>query len=147
MKLVLPGALFVSLCLSAVAVTTPPRIDWPRFFSKIGATGVVYSDELKKLDGKQVILRGYAASLPAFDGGVFLNRFQHDDPHDVAESDLPFDAVAVVWDSTIEVGRVPIRPTIVGTLRLGNRTFGDNAVTITIESARPWIEPEKTDLN
>ncbi|MFA6958990.1 MAG: hypothetical protein WC538_24220 [Thermoanaerobaculia bacterium] len=135
------AALTCSICLATAADGAPPRIDWPGFFATVGATGATWAPELKKLDGKPVIVRGYAVTNPPLEGGAFLTRFQHDDPHDVEESDLPFDAVAVVWDRTIDVGSVPVRPTVVGTLRLGNRTYGGSAVMITIENARPWIDP------
>ncbi|MFA6956856.1 MAG: hypothetical protein WC538_13390 [Thermoanaerobaculia bacterium] len=138
----------ISLAILSLALSIPlsaapasPRIDWPGFFPRQSATGVTYSEELRKLEGKRVILRGYAVSLPAIDGGILLTRFQHDDPHDVQERDLPFDAVAVIWNDAVDVGPVPVRPTVVGTLRLGNTRVGDETVVVTLEAAQPWIEP------
>jgi hypothetical protein len=133
--------LALAFSISAPAEPAPPRIDWTGFFSTLSATGMTYSEGLRKLEGKRVVLRGYAAVLPAFDGGVFLTRFQHDDPHDVDERDLPFDAVAVIWDGAVDVERVPARPSVIGTLRLGNRIVGNETVALTLEAAQPWIEP------
>ncbi|MBK5259262.1 MAG: hypothetical protein JJE51_06695 [Thermoanaerobaculia bacterium] len=126
--------LILTLLLSA------PAIDWPRFFSTINASGVTYSDELKALEGKRVRLRGYSVLYPKPDGAIFVTCFGHSDPHGVEEHDLPFDAVAVIWRKELEIPPVPLRPTVEGTLRLGNRRFGENeVVTITLEDAIPIV--------
>lgn len=130
--------LFLMLLLSV------PPIDWPQFFATVGATGVTYSDTLKSLEGKRVRIRGYSVNHPAPTGGVYLTRFGHSDPREVDEHDLPFDAVAVIWRKDLEIPPVPVRPTVEGTLRLGNRRFSaDEVVTVTLEDAIPVVTRQK----
>jgi len=120
-------------------------ITWETFYKSVRAEGLTFSDRLKSLDSKRVRLRGYAVNHPRLDGGLFLTRFEHEDPDGVDEHDLPFDAVAVLWKESIELPPVPRRPTIEGVLRLGNRRFDDDVVvTITIEEAVP-VYREKED--
>lgn len=126
--------------LLLIAALTIPTITWETFYATIGATGVRYSDPMRALEGKRVQIRGYAVEHPRLQGGLFLTRFGHNDPHGVEEHDLPFDATAVIWRKGIAVPPVPKRPTIEGVLRLGNRSFGpDQVVTMTLEDAVPVI--------
>lgn len=113
------------------------RIDWPMFFAKVSTQGVDYSDALTALDGKRVILRGYTVTYPKIDGGLLLAKDPYSDPHDVDETDVPFDAVAIVWKKDLQLPPIPRRPTIEGTLHLGNRAFGSQIVLLTIDEAEP----------
>lgn len=124
-----------------------PTIRFENFYSSIRAEGLTYSDEMKALDGKRVQLRGYTVGHPKIDGGLLLTRFEHEDPHGVAEHDLPFDSAAVLWRKDIELPEIPRRPTVEGVLRLGNRRFGESqVVTVTLEDATPvYVEPKKDE--
>ncbi|MBV9493234.1 MAG: hypothetical protein JOZ54_03225 [Acidobacteria bacterium] len=128
------------LLLSLFAV---PSLEWGTFHSSMTAQGITFSDPIKALDGQRVRLRGYAVTYPRLDGGLFLTRFEHEDPHGVEEHDLPFDAVGVVWRKGIALPPVPRRPTVEGTLRLGNRRFGEEFVSMTLEDAVPVIPTKK----
>jgi hypothetical protein len=92
-----------------------------------------------QLDGHRVRLRGYAVANPPIEGGILLARWEYTDPHEVDETDIPFDAVAVVWRKSINVPLVPRRPTVEGTPRLGNRDVGPVIVSITLEDATPVL--------
>ena len=122
----------------ALALFLAPVIQYETFYASVRANGLTYTDQMKAWEGKRVRLRGYAVANPPLDGGLFLTRFEHEDPHGVAEYDLPFDAVAVVWRKDLELPPIPRRPTVEGILRLGNRRFSESQiVTITLEDATP----------
>jgi hypothetical protein len=125
---------------SRPAPSPVPTIDWPDFFASVSIQGVVFSDRVKALEGHRVRLRGYSVTQPSLPGAVFLTRipFVESDPHGPgSELDVPFDAVGVVWRSTLTLPPVPKHPTVEGTLRLGNRTLGDSIVVLTLEDAVP----------
>ena len=133
------GALIFALCASAQP--SAPSVTWEGFFERVGAEGVVFSQQMIELSGKRVRLRGYSVEHPRIEGGLFLTRFPHEDPHGVEEHDLPFDAVAIVWKKGLRLPATPARPTVEGVLRLGNRAVGvGETVTITLEDATPVIE-------
>jgi hypothetical protein len=77
-------------------------------------------------------------------GGLLLTKSSFSDPHAVDETDVPFDAVGILWRTGIALPPVPARPTIEGTLRLGNRTLGEQVVVLTLEDAVPVYPPGKT---
>ena len=114
-------------------------IAWPEFFAHIGNQGLEYSDTLKALDGKRVRLRGYAIPNPAVPGGLLLGRDASSELHDVDEIEVPYDAVGVLWKKGLAPPPVPARPTVEGTLRLGNHRLGEQAVAILIEDAVPVV--------
>jgi hypothetical protein len=122
----------------------PPTIDWPEFFASVGTRGLVFSDRLKALEGQRVRLRGCSVLRPEWSEGLLLTRFPFaesdpNDPEDVL--DIPCDAVGVVWRRGIAVPSVPERPTVEGTLRLGNRTVSSQRVAILLEDATPAVPP------
>lgn len=120
----------------------PPTIDWPDFFASVTNQGVVFSEHLKTLEGQRVRLRGFRVTNPPVTGGLVVTRirFVESDPHGPgAELDLPYDAVGVIWRRGLALPKVPARPTIEGTLRLGNRTFSGQVVTILLEDAVPVL--------
>jgi len=138
MRLILASLSFV---LCAGAQTPMPSVTWEGFYERVGAEGVVFSPQMKELAGKRVRLRGFSVEHPGIEGGLFLTRFPHEDPHGVEEHDLPFDAVAVIWRKDIALPPVPPRPTVEGVLRLGNRAVSEGeVVTVTLEDATPVIE-------
>src|SRR5262245_25485846 len=130
--------------LLVAAALRPPvaQLTWDDFFSAVQASGVTYSDRVRALDGHRVRVRGYAVLNPPLEHGVLLTRFGHQDPHGVEETDVPFDAVAVLWRSGLATGPVPRRPTVEGILRLGNRDVGPVIVSITLEDATP-VMPQR----
>ena len=74
--------------------------------------------------------------------GLLLTRapFAESDPYEPdTELDLPYDTVGVVWRRGIALPPVPSRPTVEGTLRLGNRTLSGQVVTILLEDAVPVV--------
>src|SRR5262245_16630785 len=122
------------------AAPPPPTIDWPDFFETVSNQGVVFSDRLKAMEGTRVRIRGYSVAEPPKAGALLLTRipFAESDPNAPGEElDVPFDTVGVVWRTGIALPAVPARPTIEGTLRLGNRTLGDQIVVLTLEDAVP----------
>jgi hypothetical protein len=138
--------LLLLLAFFATSAATPapaPAIEWEGFHASVGAQGITFSDRLKALDGQRVRLRGYAVTYPRLNGGLFLTRFEHEDPHGVEEHDLPFDAVGVVWRKGVALPPVPRRPTVEGTLRLGNRRFDGDIVSMTLEDAVPVIPAKR----
>jgi hypothetical protein len=124
---------------------TPPALTWSDFFASVRAGGITYSDVAKHLDGHRVRLRGYSVGNPAIRDGVLLTHFPHEDPHEVEETDVPYDAVAVIWKKGVDIPRVPTRPTVEGVLRLGNRDVGPVIVSITLEDATPVL-PDTENL-
>lgn len=128
----------------AVALLLAPVIHFEKFYGSVRADGLTFTEEMKTLEGKRVQLRGYAVGHPRVEGGLFLSRYEHEDPHGVDEHDLPFDAVGVLWRKGLELPPIPRRPTIEGVLRLGNRTLGDSEiVTVTLEDATPvYVEAD-----
>jgi hypothetical protein len=139
----LAAALFILLVSSRPAAAPPPSITWPEFFAHVGNQGLEYSDTLRALEGKRVQLRGYAIVSPAVPGGLLLGRDASSELHDVDEIEVPYDAVGVLWKKGLALPRIPARPTVEGTLRLGNHRLGDQAVAILIEDAIPVV-PAKT---
>ncbi|HEV7763484.1 MAG TPA: hypothetical protein VGQ76_00645 [Thermoanaerobaculia bacterium] len=130
----------MSTFVLAIALLLAPVVSFEKFYASIRAEGLTFTDEMKSLDGKRVRLRGYAVDHPRIENGLFLTRFEHEDPHGVEEHDLPFDSVAVIWKKDIVLPPIPRRPTVEGVLRLGNRTFGESqVVTITLEDATPVV--------
>jgi hypothetical protein len=115
----------------------PPTIDWPDFFSSVKPEGVVISDRLRQLDGKRVRIRGYSLAEPAPKGGLFLTRLPAGRLHPDDFDTLPWDSVAVLWRPGLPLPAVPLRPTIEGTLRLGNRMVEGENVFLLIEDAVP----------
>ena len=115
----------------------PPTLTWNDFFASVSPTGVTYSDVAKKRENHSVRVRGYAVVTPPLEHGILLTRFPYNDPHEVEETDIPFDAVAVLWRKGIVIPRVPTRPTVEGVLHLGNRDVGPVIVSITLEDATP----------
>ena len=81
-------------------------------------------------------VRGYSISAPRIPGALLLAR-EPFAASDAEETEIPFDAVAAVWREGIDLPPVPARPTIEGTLRLGNREIGGQIVSITLEDASP----------
>ena len=108
------------------------------------SVALFYGDRLKALDGKRVRLRGYSVRFPEVPGGLLLTREAFSDPHAVEETDVPFDAVGVLWRPGLALPPVPDRPTIQGVLRLGNREVGETIVAIAIEDAEPVVPPRAT---
>ncbi len=128
------------------ASLSPATIDWPDFFASVSTQGVVFSDRLKALDGKRVRLRGFSVTHPPVPGGLLLTRipFVESDPHEEgSELDLPFDAVGVLWRKGIALPPVPGRPTIEGTLKLGNRDLGGQIVALAVVDAVPAVPRAK----
>jgi hypothetical protein len=116
-----------------------PLLDWDGLFATVGSTGAEFKSEVRALDGSRIRLRGYAVVQPVPPGGLFLTRLQHERLHpDDAES-LPWDAVGLLWRKGLSMSAVPKRPTIEGTLRIGNRRLGDETVILVLEDAVPWV--------
>lgn len=133
-------ALLLATALSA------PVIQWPQFFSAVSTRGLTFSSTLRRLEGHRVRLRGYSVAWPEIDRGVLLTAMPYGDPHEVEETDVPFDAVAVVWRDGMALPPTPRRPTVEGTLRLGNRDVGPVIVAVTLDDAvpaPPASEPER----
>lgn len=135
------AAIVLSALLSpAAANESAAVIGWDMFYESVRASGLTFSEGMKALEGRRVRLRGHSVGHPRIEGGLLLTRFEHEDPHGVEEHDLPFDAVAVLWRSGIDLPPVPRRPTVEGVLRLGNRRIGEDViVTVTIEEAVPVV--------
>lgn len=129
--------LFLYASASGAGGPAPVTIDWPDFFSRVSTLGLEYSERLRALEGQRVRLRGFSISHPRVPGGVLLSRDPYSDPHDVEETDVPYDAVGVLWRKSIPIPAVPARPTVEGTLSLGNHTLGDQTVAILLEDAVP----------
>lgn len=133
---------------ASVATTGPkqktpdalPHLTWADFFAKVETTGATYSDRLKALDGQRVILRGNAVQDPKPEGGLYLTRNPEARLHPDDEDTLPWDSVGVVWRKGLKIAAVPSRPSIEGTLRVGNRHVGTETVILVLEDAVPHIE-------
>jgi hypothetical protein len=117
-----------------------PHLTWDSFFAKIESTGATFSERLRELDGKRVVLRGYAVLDPRPDGGLFLTRNPEGKLHPDDEDTLPWDAIGVVWKKGRKVPAIPRQPSIEGTLRLGNRALGTETVILVLEDAVPHAE-------
>jgi len=128
--------LAVSPMPSAARAGAPPTIDWPDFYARVTVQGVEYSDRIKELEGKRVRLRGYAIRTPEILGALLLSR-EAFAASDAEETEIPFDAVGVVWKKAISIPPIPSRPTVEGTLRLGGHELGSQVVSITLEEAVP----------
>ena len=121
-----------------------PHIGWDDFFAKVESTGATYSDRLKDLDGRRVVLRGNAVMEPMPAGGLYLTRNPESKLHPDDEDTLPWDSVGVIWRKNVRVARVPSRPSIEGTLRVGNRQVGTETVILVLEDAIPHVEKGAT---
>jgi hypothetical protein len=73
-------------------------------------------------------------------GGLYLTRNPEAKLHPDDEDTLPWDAVGVLWKRGVRIGRVPLRPSIEGTLRVGNRQVGTETVILVLEDAIPHVE-------
>lgn len=123
-----------------------PHIGWDDFFAKVETTGATYSDRLKELDGQRVVLKGNAVLEPMPEGGLYLTRNPEARLHPDDEDTLPWDAVGVIWRKNVRVTRVPSRPAIEGTLRVGNRQVGTETVILVLEDAIPHLEKARADF-
>jgi len=132
-----PGAAATRRPAPAPPSSPAPTIDWPDFFASVSTQGVVFSERLKALDGRRVRIRGFAVAYPTVPGGLLLSKDPFSDPHAVEETDLPFDAVGILWKPGLRIPAVPARPTVEGVLRLGNRKVGDQIVAIVLDDAAP----------
>lgn len=132
--------LFLLLATSPTPPATrtgaPPTIDWPDFFARVLVQGVEYSDRIKDLEGRRVRLRGYSIRTPEIAGALLLSREMFA-ASDAEETEIPFDAVGVIWKRGISLPPIPTRPTVEGTLRLGSRELGSQVVPIALEDAVP----------
>lgn len=117
-----------------------PHLTWDDFFAKVESTGATYSDRLKELDGHRVVLKGNAVLEPMPKGGLYLTRNPEAKLHPDDEDTLPWDSVGVLWRKGVRISRVPLRPSIEGTLRVGNRQVGTETVILVLEDALPHIE-------
>jgi hypothetical protein len=124
---------------AGASAPAPPasRVEWREFFSKVTTEGAEFSEKLRSLEGKRVLLRGYAIFEPRPDGGLYLTRFPEGKLHPDDEETLPWDAVGVVWRKGIHLPKIPPYPTVEGTLRLGNRQLGTETVILLLEDALP----------
>ena len=129
---------------AGASAPAPPRIDWSDFFAKVETTGATFSERMHALDGKRVVLRGYAVVDPKPEGGLYLTHFPGAKLHPDDEDTLPWDSVGVVWRKGRKIPPVPIQPTIEGTLRLGNRELGTETVILVLEDAVPAKGPATT---
>jgi len=121
-----------------------PHLTWEDFFAKVESTGATYSDRLKELDGQRVVLKGNAVLEPRPEGGLYLTRNPESRLHPDDEDTLPWDSVGVLWRKNVRVARVPSRPSIEGTLRVGNRQVGTETVILVLEDAIPHLEKTST---
>ncbi len=140
-SIVLAASLLFSPAASGGPAPSTPVIDWTGFFSAVSVKGAEYSPGLKALEGKRVRLRGHAVLEPVPPGGLFLTRVPSERLHPDDEETLPWDSVAVAWRPGIALPPIPSRPTVEGTLRLGNRRVGQENVILTLEDAVPVIGP------
>lgn len=69
-----------------------------------------------------VRLRGFPVTFPEVDGALLLSRMPFSDPHEVDETDVPFDTVAVVGRCGVDIPPVPGRPTPAGFTATAART-------------------------
>ena len=99
----------VSVAHGASDPNSATVITWPEFFARVTTEGLVYSERLKTLDGRRVRLRGYAITHPSVPRGLLLSRDPYSDPHDVDETDVPYDAVGVVWRKGLSPPPLPAR--------------------------------------
>ncbi len=139
--IVLAAALLLSPSTAGTANPSTPTIDWDGFFSRVSVKGAEYAPQLKALEGKRVRLRGHAVLEPMPPGGIFLTRVPSERLHPDDEETLPWDSVAVTWRSGITLPPIPPRPTVEGTLRLGNRRLGAENVILSLEDAIPVVAP------
>lgn len=128
--------MFVSLLLATL-------LTWGDFFGRVTPRGAEFTARMRALEGSRVHLRGYSITTPPIEGGVLLSRLPYDDPHEVDETDVPFDAVAVIWRKGVELGPIPRRPTVEGTLRLGTREHSGQMTAISLEDAIPVVNPAR----
>lgn len=114
-------------------------ISWSELFSNVTPHGIEYSAKLRQLAGTRVILRGYSVTNPPIEGGILLTHFPYSEAHEIEETDVPYDAVAIIWRKGIDLPPIPRRPTIEGTLRLGTRIHDGQATAITLEDCVPAL--------
>jgi hypothetical protein len=140
-----PFVLAATLLLSPASVEaqapSTTTIEWSGLFSSVSVKGAEYSPAVKALQGKRVRLRGWAVVEPVPPGGLFLTRVPSERLHPDDEETLPWESAIVVWKEGIAVPPVPARPTVEGTLRLGNRRVGAENVILTLEDAVPVVAP------
>ena len=134
------AALLASLAFEGRAADPLPRLSWAGFFARIESTGATFSERMRTLDGKRVVLRGYAVKDPVPPGGLYLTHFPEGRLHPDDEDSLPWDSVGVVWRKGARIPAIPTQPTIEGTLRLGNRELGTETVILVLEDATPHVE-------
>ena len=137
--IVLAAALLLSPAGAETAKPPAPTIDWTGFFSRVSVKGAEYAPQLRALEGKRVLLRGHAVLEPMPPGGIFLTRVPSERLHPDDEETLPWDSVAVTWRPGTALPPIPHRPTVEGTLRLGNRRVGAESVILTLEDAVPVV--------
>lgn len=116
-----------------------PLLDAATLFSKVGATGAEFRDEVKALEGRRVRYRGYAVVQPVPAGGLYLTRLPHERLHPDDAETLPWDAIGLRWRNGLSPTAVPRRPTVEGTLRLGNLRLGGETVVLLLDDAVPWV--------
>ena len=120
-----------------------PLLDWETLFARVAVTGAEFRADVKALEGKRVRFRGYAILEPVPAGGLFMTRLPHERLHPDDEETLPWDAIGLVWRKGVAAASVPRRPTVEGTLRLGNRRLGEETVILLLEDAVPWVPPSR----
>ncbi len=118
-------------------------MSWADFFSKVESTGATFSDRMRALDGKRVVIRGCAVADPRPAGGLYLTRLPEAKLHPDDEDTLPWDSIGVVWKKGRKIPPVPRQPSVEGTLRLGNRELGTETVILVLEDAVPYTEKSK----
>ncbi len=121
-----------------------PHLTWADFFAKVETTGATYSDRLKELDGQRVVLKGNAVQDPKPEVGIYLTRNPEARLHPDDEDTLPWDSFGVVWRKGLKVAAVPSRPSIEGTLHVGNRQVGTETVILVLEDAVPHLEKARS---
>lgn len=112
-------------------------ISWSELFSSATPHGIEYSEKLRQLAGTRVVLRGYSVTNPPIEGGILLTHFPYAEAHEIEETDVPYDAVAVLWRKDVALPPIPRRPTVEGTLRLGTRIHSGQSTAITLEDCMP----------
>jgi hypothetical protein len=107
----------------------------------VSVRGAEYAPKLEALNGKRVRLRGHAVIEPMPTGGLYLTRVPSERLHPDDEETLPWDSVVVLWRAGVALPPIPSRPTVEGTLRIGNRRIGAETVILALEDAVPVVTP------
>jgi len=142
-KLILAAALGLWATVSQPALAAPPRITFTELYARIGVMGTSFSEQVLKLKGQRVMLRGFIAPpLKAESNFFVLTRTPVSIcPFCSSDADWPADIVVVYLKdaSSLAPGGHPVEVT--GELEIGSRTDKETGFVSLVRLTRAeWRE-------